>query len=336
VGELQSALDALAAEDLHALVAPQLLDQTADLVRVRNRLDAEIARRVRVAELTQAPEHDGLKSMASWLRGHPRLSPAAASQLVRNGRALEKLPAVAAGCSEGVITAEQVAVVAAVVQPDNVAKAAHQGVDLAEVDVVLAETAATRQHAQLGRVVAHYLARLDPDGSEPDPTEGRSLTLARHGDGSVTGRFELDPVGGEKLQAALESMVQAARPKGDLRTRAQRLGDGLVQLADLLDPSTGPAAASTGFGAILSAARTRWAACAGSSSSATGTACSPAAKPRPTGATSTICSSGCSTRARRRWTTRRPMAHLPPDGTQILIAPPLLADGATAGICARI
>jgi restriction endonuclease Mrr len=213
VGELQSALDALAAEDLHALVAPQLLDQTADLVRVRNRLDAEIARRVRVAELTQAPEHDGLKSMASWLRGHPRLSPAAASQLVRNGRALEKLPAVAAGCSEGVITAEQVAVVAAVLQPDNVAKAADQGVDLAEVDVVLAEAAATGQHAQLGRVVAHYLARLDPDGSEPDPTEGRSLTLARHGDGTVTGRFELDPVGGEKLQARSNRWCRPPDPR---------------------------------------------------------------------------------------------------------------------------
>jgi hypothetical protein len=188
-----------------------------------------------------------------------------------------------------VITAEQVAVVAEVATPENVERAAEQGVDLGEVDAVLAEAAATGQHAQLGRVVAHYLARLDPDGSEPDPTEGRSLTLARHGDGSVTGRFELDPVGGEKLQAALESMVQAARPKGDLRTRAQRLGDGLVQLADnalasgqlpvlrtvkpqlivtipladLLDPSTGPAAATTGFGAILSAARTRWAACDG-------------------------------------------------------------------------
>jgi hypothetical protein len=36
-----------------------------------------------------------------------------------------------------------------------------------------------------------------------------------------------------------------------------------IPLADLLDPSTGPAAATTGFGAILSAARTRWAACDG-------------------------------------------------------------------------
>jgi hypothetical protein len=34
-----------------------------------------------------------------------------------------------------------------------------------------------------------------------------------------------------------------------------------IGLADLLDPSTGPGAASTGFGATLSAARARWAAC---------------------------------------------------------------------------
>ena len=58
-----------------------------------------------------------------------------------------------------------------------------------------------------------------------------------------------------------------------------------IPLADLVDPATGPAAASTGFGAILSAARTRWAASAGSSSGATGTACSPAARHPATGAT---------------------------------------------------
>jgi hypothetical protein len=40
-------------------------------------------------------------------------------------------------------------------------------------------------------------ACLDPDGTEPDPTEGRSLTIATHADGSVSGRFELDAVGGE-------------------------------------------------------------------------------------------------------------------------------------------
>jgi hypothetical protein len=110
VSELQSALDALAADDLHALPAGTQLEQIADLVRARNRLDALLAGRVRTAELTQAAEHDGLKSMAWWLRGHLRLSPGAARQIVRNGRTLEHLPAVAAACADGLVTAEQVSV----------------------------------------------------------------------------------------------------------------------------------------------------------------------------------------------------------------------------------
>ena len=289
MGELQSALDSLAADDLHAMVAAQLLDRTAELVRARNRIDAELARTVRIADLTQAPEHDGQKTMRSWLRGHTRLAPAAAGQLVRAGRVLERLPAVAAGCADGMITADQVAVVAPVVTPANLAAAAEQDVDLAAVDRVLAATAATKPHPDLGRLVHHYLARLDPDGTEPDPTEGRSLTLSTQSDGSLSIRGELDPVGGEKLQAALESFVQADRPAGDLRSRAQRLGDALVQLCDnalasgtlpilrtvkphvvvmidlddLIDPATGPGAATTGFGAVISAARARWLACDG-------------------------------------------------------------------------
>src|SRR3954463_2141848 len=100
-----SALDGLAAEALHGLPSAELLDRVAELVRARNRIDAELARTVRRAELAQAPEHDGLKTMASWLRGHARPPRAAAGRLIRGGRALEFLPAVAAGCAAGVITA---------------------------------------------------------------------------------------------------------------------------------------------------------------------------------------------------------------------------------------
>src|SRR5829696_777365 len=87
----------------------------------------------------------------------------------------------------------------------------------------------------------------------------------------------------------LEAHVQADRPAGDTRNRAQQLGDAFVQsadillasgkapilrtvkpqvivtipLADLVDPSTGPGAGTTGFGAEISAARARWLACDG-------------------------------------------------------------------------
>jgi hypothetical protein len=286
MGELLSALDALAAEDLFALPAPDVLDRDRLLIQARNRLDAEIARTTRHAELTQAAEHDGLTSMQSWLRGHCRLSPSAAKQAVRIGRTLAHLPAVSAGSAAGQISAEQVAAIASVIDPENLAKAADQDIDLAAVDQVLARTAAVRQYLHL-RQVHHYLARLDPDGPEPDPTEERSVSLAKHPDGSLSGRFHLDPVGGEKFQSAVESFMQADRPAGDVRRPAERLGNALVQWADvtlasgrlpilrtvkphiiamidlddLADPATGPDTAQMGFGATISAARARWPAC---------------------------------------------------------------------------
>ncbi|MGR7025902.1 DUF222 domain-containing protein [Geodermatophilus sp. URMC 62] len=264
-----------------------VLDDIAALVAERNRIDALLARRVRAAELAQAPERDGLKSMASWLRGHCRLSAAAAARLVGTGRVLEHLPALAEAHDAGLVTAEQVTIAATALTPQRLQAAAEQGVDLAVIDAVLTGLAVEHPHADVVRAVRHYLADLDPDGPEPDPTEGRRLTLSKHADGSLSIRGELDAVGGERFQAAVESFVQAGRPAGDERSRAQRLGDALVQLADhalaagglptlrtvkphvavvidlhdLADPATGPEAGRMGFGAVISAARARWLAC---------------------------------------------------------------------------
>ena len=290
MGELQSALDALAAEDVHALAPRRQLDGIAEMLEARNRMDAQLARWVRAAELQQASEDDGSKSMQSWLRGRGRLSPGAAGQLVRNGRALDHLPALAAAFEAGAVTADQVAVIAPVVKEKRRTAALEQGVDLAEVDRTLTAVAAERAIQQLARVVHHYLSRLDPDGPEPDPTDERSLTISTLSDGTVLVRGQLDAVGGEKLQAALESILQADRPKGDRRTRVQQRADALVQLADnqlaagnlpflrtvkpnvvvtataadLRDPVVGPAAATLGFGSLVSAAQARAMACDGS------------------------------------------------------------------------
>ncbi len=266
-----------------------VLDDVAALVAERNRVDARLARAVRAAELSQAAERDGLRSMASWLRGHCRLSGAAASRVVTAGRALAHVPVLTEAADAGLVTAEEVAEAARLVTPERLTALAAAGVDLADVDGVLTGVAVEAEHAVLTQVVGHHLARLDPDGPEPDPTHGRSLTIARHTDGSISGRFHLDAVGGEKLRTAVEAHVQADRPAGDTRTRAQRQGDALVQLADnalatgsvpvlrtvrphvvaridlddLADGSTGSGAATMGFGATISAARARWLACDG-------------------------------------------------------------------------
>jgi hypothetical protein len=288
VDELAS-LDALAAEDLAPLFGPALLERLRPLLMAQNRLAAEIARTVRECEVSGAAEVDGLTTMASWLRGHGHLSAAEAARVVRTGRALEHLPAMAAAFAAGHVTGEQAAVIGRAAEPESLALAVEQGVDLAAVDAVLTDIARERPHADTATAVHHYLDRLDADGPEPDPTEGRRLVIARHADGSLSGRFDLDAVGGEKLQAALESVVQAGRCAADERTRSQQLADALVQLCDnqlaagtlpvlrghkpqvlikigiedLTDPAVGRSAGQMGFGATISAARARWLACDG-------------------------------------------------------------------------
>ncbi|MGY1841880.1 MULTISPECIES: DUF222 domain-containing protein, partial [unclassified Modestobacter] len=245
---------------------------------------------MRHAESTQACERDALKSMRSWLIGHVRVAPAEASRIVRAGRVLESFPVLAAGFAAGEVSAAQVNVVAEKVGPGEVAKAAEQGIDLGAFDRDWATVAAESRHEALPLAVQAFADALDPDGPEPDPTEGRRFTIVKHADGSVTGRFELDAVGGEKVKAAIESHVQADRPKGDTRTRSQQQGDAFVQvcdnalasgdlptlrtvkphvvvgidLEDLVDPATGAGAAELGFGATISAARARYLACDGS------------------------------------------------------------------------
>jgi hypothetical protein len=289
MSELRSAVDELAADDLTAMPTSEVLDRLRELLQLQNRIAAEVTRTVRAADLMGGAELDGLKTMPSWLRGHGHLSPSAANALVRNGRALEFLPAVAAAFAQGTVTADQVAVIAPVAAEQNLSRATAQDVDLAGADRVLAETAAGASHQVLARTVHHYLSRLNPDGREPDPTENRSLTLCKRADGVLDFHGRLDTVSGEKLATALEAIVQADRPRGDLRTRAQQLADALVQLADnqlaagnlptmrtvkpaigvvitlddLADPATGPGAGTTAFGAALSAERARWLSCDG-------------------------------------------------------------------------
>ena len=176
--QLLASLDALAAEDLAPLFGPALLDRLGPLLVAQNRLAAEVARAVREAEVSGAAEVDGLKTMGSWLRGHGHLSTAEAAQVVRAGRALVHLPVMAAACVAGAVTGEQAAVIGRVTEPEHLTRAAGQGVDLGVVDTVLTDIARERPYTDTATAVHHYLDRLDADGPEPDPTEGRRLSIA--------------------------------------------------------------------------------------------------------------------------------------------------------------
>src|SRR3712207_9379689 len=108
MGELQSALDALAALDLDELPDGPLLEHLREVVVAVNRLTAHATRVTRRADVRAAGEHDGATTMQSWLRGHLRVSGALAKQLVAAGRILEQLPATERAFADGALGADQV------------------------------------------------------------------------------------------------------------------------------------------------------------------------------------------------------------------------------------
>jgi hypothetical protein len=199
------------------------------------------------------------------------------------------MPAVGAAAAEGGIGAGQVAVIDKILTERIWDIGVAAGADLPAVDLLVAETAVHAPRT-LGEVCQKIADALDPDGPPPsDPTEGRGLRITRRADGTRSFRGTLDAGGGERVEAALESVAAAGWCEGDLRSSEQRAADAFVQLADLhlaagnlpvlrkvkpqvtaliqledlADPDTRPAASRLGSGATASNTVARQAACDG-------------------------------------------------------------------------
>jgi hypothetical protein len=197
-----------------------------------NRLSAVLTPSVAAGEARQVQQADGMVSMKAWLTGHCRLSGREAAGLVRDGRRLAELPALAAAYSTGEVTAAHVATVTAAVTPPRVAVAMANGIDLATTDAVLTQAALALGPEDTAKAVRHWVAGIDPDGALDDAAAmPRVLRMAVSADGRIYLSGHLDAVGGETVHAALEALMNADRPAGDARTHGERMGDAFVELA---------------------------------------------------------------------------------------------------------
>ena len=122
----------------------------------------------------------------------------------------------------GFATDDQVEVLAPICTPAVLEKAAAAGIDLAAIEAALLAVAVAGPHRDLQKAVGAYLAALDPDGPEPDPTEGRSLTMSRLLGGTYSGTFVLDAVGGEKVATAIESIEQGRQYSPEFQQQLRR------------------------------------------------------------------------------------------------------------------
>ena len=236
MSELRSALDQLATMDLAGLdpdelVDDELLERMPVLQSGLNQLAALMTRFVVVAERREAQRADGMVSMKGWLTGHCRISGRAAGDLVRDGRRLADLPALAAAYAAGAVTPAHVAVVTAALTPARVAVAETNGIDLATTDVVLSDAARALGPEDTAKAVRRWVAGIDPDGAL-DEAAGmpRVFRMAVSAEGRVYLSGHLDPVGGEIVHTALEALMNGDRPADDVRTHGQRMGHALVEL----------------------------------------------------------------------------------------------------------
>jgi Domain of unknown function (DUF222) len=224
---LVSAIDGLAAEDLHALAAARVLALRGLLERLEGQwlreLAAVDARGAAGAEQgTQAP------STAGWLRGRLRAGRATASGWVRTARALFRGPlaGTARALAAGELSASHAAVSAGSTQDLPAAT-------VAAAEPVLLEVAGRLDPPGLRKLVAHLCEGADPDGAEAQAQrlhERRGLWLSPTLAGMVAIDGLLEAEAGETLLAALEPLARPATAEDD-RSGSQRRADALAELA---------------------------------------------------------------------------------------------------------
>lgn len=268
LGELGALLDRLAEVEAWRLGSGELVEATATLHRLRNRVDAVFHALVREVDARGAAAAQGAPSTAAWLRERLHLHPAAAKRTVTTARAVHDDPTgplapsgdtgTATGrvllreaFAAGELSAEHVSVAvdALAALPPTVDSAT-----VSRAESYLVEQAGLHDPKGLTHLARHLRHVLDPDRGDTLAAEeehhraSRSLDVRQRADGSADLRGHLDP----ELTASLMSQLTplaAPRPAADgardLRTTGQRNADAL---ADLLRIAAGAGGAPTRHG----------------------------------------------------------------------------------------
>jgi hypothetical protein len=227
LGLLADALERLRDQDLHQLPGADQAECLTQLFAHRNRVDAEITRRVAALDRSgaYAANHSHCHSAASWLRKQVRLAPNAASEQVRVARRLQDLPQAASAFAAGQLAFQHCASLTRVLEEAPAAVVAE-----AEPDLVAAARL-TDPH-RFNAITRHLRHTFDPEATAAEADHlhrRRRLHLSQ----SIDGLFFIDgvltPECGAALRTALDA-IEGPPSRGDERTPSQRQHDALQDL----------------------------------------------------------------------------------------------------------
>ena len=227
VGLIAGALDQLRAEDLRSMASDVRRRRVLDLFAQRNRLDAELTRRVADLDRSGAYAAPGslAHSAASWLRSQAHLSPSAASEQVRVARQLQELPEATRAYEAGELAFQHCATLTRVLEdvPSQVVQ---------EAEPELVKVAQATDPYRLGVFTRHLRHTFAPDAGLAEFErlhERRRLHLSESADGVWFLDGVLDPECGAGLRTALDALM-GPPARDDDRTPTQRRHDALWEL----------------------------------------------------------------------------------------------------------
>jgi hypothetical protein len=235
IAEARSALSAVrsAGEALSVVGGDGLLDGLVEVQALQAQCDALNASLLARVDLAMLPTSEqNHRSTAAAVAVKAKTNPRTTRLTERRGRWLLDFPIVAEAFAAGLISQAHVEAIRGVDQPRT-------NLALVEAQDYLVQAAIDLTWDRFQQVLRYWALAADPDGEEPNEQfEKRSLDTHTNADGSVDGRFHLDPLAGHAFTTALERVVQRLwredQETGSTRTAAQRRADAFMML--IADP----------------------------------------------------------------------------------------------------
>jgi len=173
----------------------------------------------------------GARSTAAWLGERVRLTPGVAGRRVVLARRLAEHPATADALASGAITIRHAEVLTRAVS--ELAPRLADQATAADLERNLLTVAGQADPLRLADACARLRHQVAPDAAveaDWDAVQARNLAISRTLDGMVAIDGLLDPLTGEAVLAAVQSLSAPAGP-ADSRTPGQRRADALGELA---------------------------------------------------------------------------------------------------------
>ncbi len=230
LSELERAMSAAQAVPLACRGPDELRAAAAEVQRLRARLDAWSGSLL--AAVGDVGERAGVggrpRSVASIVAADCGADPRAVAAEAHRAGWLCGFPRFAEAHATGALSARHVTVLRRLDGPRTHAA-------LVESQEILIEAATSCLWREFVEAARYWRLAADPDGPEPlEQLTRRFCRITKHADGTVSGRFRLDPVGGEAVVTAVGRAEQALfrddGAEGSLRSPSQRRADALVEL----------------------------------------------------------------------------------------------------------